>query len=111
LLLSASSIWGSTSDVLPSTTPDTSPPGVSAPTGLGDRGRDHSVKGGEVVGVSDRARPTLALESGAVAAAAINKELKDGEGEEMRDIDVEEGFVGARKDGGSGKQRNTDCAA
>jgi hypothetical protein len=109
LLLSASSIWGSTSDVLPSTTSDTSPPGVSAPAGLGDRGRDHSVEGGEVVGVSDRARPTL--ESGAVAAAAINKELKDGEGEEMRDIDVEEGFVGARKDGGSGKQRNTDCAA
>jgi hypothetical protein len=38
-----------------------------------------------------------------VAAAAINIVLKDGEGEGMRDMGVEEGFVGERKDGGSAK--------
>jgi hypothetical protein len=95
---------------------DTSSLKVSAPAGLGDRERTQSAGGG-VIGDGDdgsTARPPLELECGAifvVAAAAINIELKDGEGEEMRDKGVEEGFVGARKDGGSAKKRCTDCAA
>ena len=88
--------------------PDASSFGVSAPAGLGDRERDQSPEGG-VVGVEPdggTTRPPVALESGAmlvVAAAAINIVLKDGEGEGMRDMGVEEGFVSERKDGGSAK--------
>lgn len=89
---------------------DTSSLEVSAPAGLGDRERAQSAGGG-VTGEGDNgntARPPLELECGAIfvfAAAAINIELNDGEGEEMRDKGVEEGFEGARKDGGSARQR------
>lgn len=48
------------------------------------------------------ARPTLALDRGAVVTdAAINMVSNDGEGEGMRDVGAEERLVGARNDGGS----------
>lgn len=89
--------------------PDTSSFEVSAPAGLGDRERNQSAGGG-VAGLGhdgSTERPPLKLECGAafVVAAAINIVVNDGEGEGMRDKGVEEGFVGARKDGGSAKAR------
>ena len=83
--------------------PDTSSFGVSAPAGIGDREGGQSIEGGVVGDNGGTARPTLPLESGAVlavAAAAINIVVKEGEGEGMRDMGVEDGL---RKDGGSAK--------
>jgi len=87
---------------------DTSSLEGSAPGGLGDRERTQSAGGGVMrEGEDDNTvRPPLEVECGAVfvvAAAAINIELKEGEGEGMRDKGVEEEFVGERKDGGSEK--------
>lgn len=92
----------------------TSSTGVSEPLGFGDLERGHSVEGG-VVGVDEdvgTASPAPALDCEIeFAVAAISIVLKDGDGDEMCDIEVGEGSGGARKDGGSIEQGYADCAA
>jgi hypothetical protein len=85
--------------------------GASELAGLGDRERDKSAEGG-VKGGGDTIGPTPVLGCGAEwADAAITSLLNEGEGEGMREIVVDEGFMGARNDGGSVKPRYIECAA
>lgn len=77
---------------------------------MGDLDRDQSEEGGVKGGGGDAMRPPLVLECG-VAWVAINSVPNDGEGEGMRDIEVDGVLMGARSDGGSVKPRYIECAA